>query len=242
MVNGDLEDEMQQIETKIKLQKHLLSGDNKFAMPPGAKPLRVIIETTVYGIPDISELNFEFTVAFFFRLQWLDPRLKFNPVEYRNLSHIMIHPGEIEKLWIPEIYFKNEKTKALFQPLSSSNSVFIVYHDGWIFFSRNLEITIRCQMNFRSFPFDEQTCPVEMSTYGYNTDEVETHVKKGPVFVHSGVLIPAGFSLVSIQTKQDNITMDKGTFPLAELKFVLSRSSGFYILQVSSSIVNLFHL
>ena len=52
-----------------KVVNDLLKDGSKYVIiPPGRKPLIVTIDTTILGLPYISELHMEFTVSFYFRM------------------------------------------------------------------------------------------------------------------------------------------------------------------------------
>ena len=220
-----------------KVVNDLLNDGSKYVIiPPGRKPLIVTIDTTILGLPYISELHMEFTVSFYFRMNWIDPRLKFDPGPYGfdNITDVILHPDKMEKIWRPEIFFRNERGASLSAPLSLSNSVSKIYSNGSAFLSRKLETTLRCEMKFHAFPFDEQNCSLDISSYAYDTDTLMIKWKpSAPIQIDDAMYLPARFSLKALESSTFIETVVTGNYPWARLTFTLRRDSGFYILQVS---------
>ena len=44
-----------------------------------------------------------------------------------------------------------------------------VYEDSRIRWSKRLNFDIGCQMDFSRYPIDQQTCPVKIESFGYQT-------------------------------------------------------------------------
>ena len=220
-----------------KVVNDLLKDGSKYVIiPPGRKPLIVTIDTTILGLPYISELHMEFTVSFYFRMNWIDPRLKFDPGSYGfdNITHVILLPDKMEKIWRPEIFFRNERGASLSAPLSLSNSVSKIHSNGSAFLSRKLETTLRCEMKFQAFPFDEQNCSLDISSYAYDTDTLMINWKSpAPIQIDDAMYLPAGFSLKTLESSTFIETVVTGNYPGARLTFTLRRDSGFYNLQVS---------
>ena len=55
-----------------------------------------------------------------------------------------------------------------------------------------LSITLACQMDFKSYPFDWQICPLEMESYGYKVSEIffEWNQNGPPIDIPTGIKLP----------------------------------------------------
>ena len=150
----------------LKIINNLQDNSLREQLPPGRRPLPLTINIMVLGLSYISELNMEFTLSLYLEISWVDPRLKYDP----RIAQVTMHPDNIRKIWRPDIFFRNEKGSSLSARPSLSNSVLKIDPDGRIFLSRKLEGTLRCKMKFHAFPFDKQYCPLDIISYGYDTD------------------------------------------------------------------------
>ena len=66
----------------------LMKNDNTFVMPPGRRPVGVVVDIMVIDLPYINEVNMEFTLSHYLRITWVDIRLSFVQEAYRNISSV----------------------------------------------------------------------------------------------------------------------------------------------------------
>ena len=50
----------------------------------------------------------DYRLGIFLRMRWNDPRLKF-PVTENQTKTMTVHPDLISKIWMPDLFFSNEK-------------------------------------------------------------------------------------------------------------------------------------
>ena len=149
----------------VKIISDLQDDSLREQLPPEEGPI-ILINIMVLGLSYISELNMEFTLSLYLEMLWVDPRLRCDP----RVAQVTLHPDNIRKIWRSDIFFRNEKGSSLSAPPSLSNSVLKIDPNGRIFLSRKLEATLRCKMKLHAFPFDKQHCPLDIISYGYDTD------------------------------------------------------------------------
>lgn len=67
-----------------------------------------------------------------FHLRWYDPRFtSWAPTEKENDSYIEFDSKQVEILWVPDLFFPNEK-KAFFHDVFMPNKMLRVYSGGWV--------------------------------------------------------------------------------------------------------------
>ena len=69
----------------------------------------------------------DYRVNIFLRMRWNDPRLN-----YRGLfdeDTVTVHPSLLEKIWMPDLFFANEK-KANFHKVTQDNKLVRIYQSG----------------------------------------------------------------------------------------------------------------
>ena len=76
----------------------------------------------------------DFTMNFFLRQRWRDERLAHNE---SGVPVLELHHLAINEVWLPDIYFVNEKT-AHFHYVSVPNKMFNVFPDGRVSYSVRL--------------------------------------------------------------------------------------------------------
>ena len=150
-------------ENTTKLIDHIKTQSDKFVVPPG-KPLLVKIGYFIFGFSDISELNMDFTLSYYMRITWIDSRLRFEPSDFGNISEVTLHPEQMESIWRPDPFYRNEKGKSISGSFSVADSLSRIYSSGKVFLSRKLETTFRCQMRLHYYPFDTQMCSMEIGS------------------------------------------------------------------------------
>ena len=103
-------------------------------------------------------------------------------------------------------YFLREWERFLFVCTPSlSNSMLKIDPHGRIFLSRKLETVLRCKIKFHAFPFDKQYCPLDITSYGHDTDLLSI-VRKydNPLAFHGEFFEPARFSLEATGVSSPN--------------------------------------
>ena len=130
------------------------------------------------------------------------------------------------------------------QIFSTSDSFSRVFSSGEVFLSRNLETTFRCQMNLHDYPFDTQTCSMDIGSYSLTTDVLAMDFIHGPGSEYSPVEFDSNVELVSFDLLGHTIniyneTFSTGTYQAIKINFIFKRSTGFYILQVNQKLFQL---
>ena len=81
-----------------------------FVVNTGSGHTKVKIGLYVNSFDDINEQNMEFSVNFYLRQRWNDPRLRFPAFNNTDPKEYHIKLDDIWKsIWVPDVYFRNEK-------------------------------------------------------------------------------------------------------------------------------------
>ncbi|RWS29268.1 GABA-gated chloride channel 3 subunit-like protein [Leptotrombidium deliense] len=99
----------------------------------------VEVHVTMYiiSISSVSEVQMDFTLDFYFRQFWNDPRLQFNPVS--DITELFVGAEVADRIWVPDTFFANEKS-AYFHKATTANTFLRIRSNGEILRS------IRCVM------------------------------------------------------------------------------------------------
>uniref|UniRef100_A0A336MTR4 Gamma-aminobutyric acid receptor subunit beta n=1 Tax=Culicoides sonorensis TaxID=179676 RepID=A0A336MTR4_CULSO len=127
-------------------------------------PVEVGVTMYVLSISSVSEVLMDFTLDFYFRQFWTDPRLAFR--KRPGVETLSVGSEFIKNIWVPDTFFVNEK-QSYFHIATTSNEFIRIHHSGSITRSIRLTITASCPMNLQYFPMDRQLCHIEIESCKY---------------------------------------------------------------------------
>ena len=157
------------------------SSYNKYLTPPGSSnklPIKLSIQ--LQSLDSFKSIEGRFAVKFTVILQWFDGRLKYNNL--RNSSELnLLKPSDYGQIWFPYFIFDNTKQKEISLLDIKSSLKIIRLGDGilkknedtenkYVFdgYSNPLEYKrfysqdFECQFNLHWYPFDTQTCYLDI--------------------------------------------------------------------------------
>ncbi|XP_074600191.1 glutamate-gated chloride channel-like isoform X2 [Brevipalpus obovatus] len=192
-------------------------------------PCVVTVNIMVRSISKISDLDMEYSTQLTFRQEWTDTRLSFTH-HFNRTGIKAITLQEPERIWKPDIFFKNEKEGHIHEMILPN--VFIrLGHEGSVLFSLRLSLVLSCMMNLKYYPLDKQECAIVMASYGYTeSDIVFVWKEKGPVQV-----APLHLPTFELDKNETGICTSKtatGTYSCIELKLTFRREFSFYLIQI----------
>lgn len=130
----------------------------------GGPPVEVGVTMYVLSISSLSEVKMDFTLDFYFRQFWTDPRLAYR--KRPGVETLSVGSEFIKNIWVPDTFFVNEK-QSYFHIATTSNEFIRVHHSGSITRSIRLTITASCPMGLQYFPMDRQLCHIEIESCKY---------------------------------------------------------------------------
>lgn len=192
-------------------------------------PVVIDIETYISSVSSIDEKDMEFSLDMFFRQRWKDSRLTYQPLPDKGINQRVILSPELSKyVWQPDLYFRNSKD-ARFHMVPTQNVLFGVSPDGSILLSARITTVLACQMNFREFPMDRQTCHFYVGSYSQTEDNVLVRWRNGQgVIVPEELEIPQ-YDLNRVVSKDRKGVYNTGVFSEPEATFVFKRRLMFYV-------------
>ncbi|XP_075262075.1 gamma-aminobutyric acid receptor subunit beta-3-like isoform X2 [Convolutriloba macropyga] len=205
---------------------------NKLLRPYfGGEPVVVYTSIVIDGIGPVSHEEMEFTMDFFFRQKWLDPRLA-----YTNSSHPYIQFGsEIsDKIWKPDTYFLSAVRTSVHAG-GSVNSLIRIHPEGLVLVSERLRVTSKCFMVLEYFPLDTQKCSLLVGSYGYTEDDIKySWFLSDPVSFNddiSTIQIPQ-FKYQKLSRRIATHQLSTGNYSYAQLSIYLERNIAVFVVQV----------
>ena len=131
-------------------------------------PYKVVVENEMYleQLVEVSTPRQTFTIQYWSRTYWKDPRLRWNQTEWPAVSTLAFHEGEV---WRPDEYIYDTIQ------LRQTSSPIKVTADGSVSTSQHRVSTLACPMRIARFPFDQQTCEIVVGSNGYT--QVSRHAR-----------------------------------------------------------------
>ncbi|ESO89505.1 hypothetical protein LOTGIDRAFT_125321 [Lottia gigantea] len=194
--------------------------------------LATTIECQIYvdSFDSVSEAAMDYTVSILMELSWTQRDLYYN---FDDVDFFEIDNRNMEKIWLPDLYFPNEKMAA-FHKIMTPNKVVRLYPDGRLTFYARLSLTMSCPMNLRKYPFDKQICALQMESFGFDQDNVilAWAMNDTPVAVNDHIILPQ-FEVVSSNVGECAKSHPRlGNHSCLEALFHLERNIGYYIIQM----------
>ncbi|XP_012056248.1 PREDICTED: gamma-aminobutyric acid receptor subunit beta [Atta cephalotes] len=212
------------------LDSFSVSYDKRVRPNYGGPPVEVGVTMYVLSISSLSEVKMDFTLDFYFRQFWTDPRLAFKPRP--GVETLSVGSEFIKNIWVPDTFFVNEK-QSYFHIATTSNEFIRIHHSGSITRSIRLTITASCPMNLQYFPMDRQLCHIEIESFGYTMRDIRYKWNEGPnsVGVSNEVSLPQ-FKVLGHRQRAMEISLTTGNYSRLACEIQFVRSMGYYLIQI----------
>ncbi|XP_065213924.1 gamma-aminobutyric acid receptor subunit beta isoform X3 [Planococcus citri] len=206
------------------------SYDKRVRPNYGGPPVEVGVTMYVLSISSVSEVLMDFTLDFYFRQFWTDPRLAFK--KQPGVETLSVGSEFIKNIWVPDTFFVNEKT-SYFHTVTTNNEFIRIHHTGSITRSMRLTITASCPMNLEYFPMDRQLCHIEIESFGYTMRDIRYKWNEGPnsVGVSNEVSLPQ-FKVLGHRQRAMEISLTTGNYSRLACEIQFVRSMGYYLIQI----------
>ncbi|XP_069686231.1 gamma-aminobutyric acid receptor subunit beta isoform X12 [Periplaneta americana] len=206
------------------------SYDKRVRPNYGGPPVEVGVTMYVLSISSVSEVLMDFTLDFYFRQFWTDPRLAFR--KRPGVETLSVGSEFIKNIWVPDTFFVNEK-QSYFHIATTSNEFIRIHHSGSITRSIRLTITASCPMNLQYFPMDRQLCHIEIESFGYTMRDIRYKWNEGPnsVGVSNEVSLPQ-FKVLGHRQRAMEISLTTGNYSRLACEIQFVRSMGYYLIQI----------
>ncbi|XP_011495767.1 PREDICTED: gamma-aminobutyric acid receptor subunit beta isoform X2 [Ceratosolen solmsi marchali] len=212
------------------LDSFSVSYDKRVRPNYGGPPVEVGVTMYVLSISSLSEVKMDFTLDFYFRQFWTDPRLAFK--KRPGVEILSVGSEFIKNIWVPDTFFVNEK-QSYFHVATTSNEFIRIHHSGSITRSIRLTITASCPMNLQYFPMDRQLCNIEIESFGYTMRDIRYKWNEGltSVGVSNDVSLPQ-FKVLGHRQRAMEISLTTGNYSRLACEIQFVRSMGYYLIQI----------
>jgi len=194
----------------------------------------VYVNVFVRSFSAINDVKMEYSFQITMRQQWNDKRLNFKSKLKGGLAEKIkyLTLTDASKVWMPDTFFRNEKL-GNFHNILTPNLYIRVHPDGDVLYSIRISLTCFCSMYLALFPLDEQTCNLDIASYGWAKSDVEYVWKDGnPVQLAANLSLPGGFKLGAYGPKMCDVVTATGTYSCLRVKMLFARQLSFFIVTV----------
>ncbi|XP_063592605.1 glutamate-gated chloride channel-like [Penaeus indicus] len=187
----------------------------------------VVINIMIRSINKIDDYHMEYSVHMTFREQWNDDRLNYtnkgDRINYLTLT-------ETDKIWMPDLFFKNEKT-GHFHDIILPNRYIRIYPNGDVLYSIRISMTLSCPMNLKLYPLDTQVCRLLMASYGWTTDDLLFLWEDNePIQVTKNLYLPR-FTFEHFVPAYCNSKTNTGEYSCLQVNLIFKREFSYYLIQ-----------
>lgn len=208
---------------------NLLNGYDRRLRPNyGGDPVDVKVSMYVISVSSLSEADMEFTLDFYFRTHWNDPRLRFE--KRQGLEELSLGHDFGKSIWLPDLFFVQDRKDSFMHTLTSKNEFLSVDYNGNVKRSVRLSVTAGCPMNFINFPLDTQRCALDIESYGSNTKGMKLNWKE-PVGFSSDMSVDV-FEFIGLNQTEEFMYLSSANYSRLNVEFEFKRLSGYYIRQI----------
>ncbi|XP_033851990.2 5-hydroxytryptamine receptor 3A-like [Acipenser ruthenus] len=213
--------------TLVRLADYLLTGYKRGVRPvrDWRTPTTVSIDLMIYAILSVDEKNQVLTTYIWYRQQWKDEFLVWDPKDFDDVKQISILTNN---LWVPDILI-NE-----FVDVGKSPDIPYVYvgNDGEVRNYKPIQVVTACSLDIYNFPFDVQNCSLTFTSWLHTIKDINISLLRSPeeVMFDKSVFMNQGeWELLHILSAYSAFSID-GNDHYAEMKFsvVIRRRPLFY--------------
>lgn len=196
------------------------------------KPLNVSMSLHLISITDFDAVAEVISLMVVLQMSWNDASLVWNPAMYDNASMVTFSQTH---LWLPTMSLANSADT--FAPISNTHFKVTVLWNGQVVWSPGGILKAKCRLDVSKFPFDQQTCTLHMTAWGYRNAQIipsvpfheillsnlatnsEWDVIGSGAYVHSSSAIQAASFSITIKRRHQNFLINV-FLPMMMLAFV----------------------
>jgi cation transporter family protein len=195
---------------------------------PGAGYAKSCPHTHTHGHADRQEYSVQLTL----RQEWTDDRLAFGTMrQYKDYGLNSITLTEQERIWKPDLFFRNEK-EGHFHKIIMPNVLLRIKSEGQVLYSIRISLVLACPMDLKYYPLDKQNCTIEMASYGYLDEDLKFLWKEqNPVQIAKPLNLPR-FTLETYDTAYCTSRTTTGAYSCLRIDLIFKREFSYYLIQI----------
>ncbi|XP_069118191.1 neuronal acetylcholine receptor subunit alpha-2-like [Argopecten irradians] len=163
------------------LFNNLTSGYNKEMRPIHDQDGVFTLKLDMYllSIKDFDEVSGTLNVLGAFMVIWKDVSLVWDPSLYGGLNQLYVGQNHI---WLPKLY--NLKASNQFSAILDPDMTVKIGYDGTVIWSPGGFFDVKCSPDVSYFPFDTQTCSIQLTAWGYTHTVIDLKTQKSEIYIN----------------------------------------------------------
>ncbi|CAF1449037.1 unnamed protein product [Rotaria sp. Silwood1] len=185
----------------------------------------VSFDLSLAQLIDVDEKNQIITTNQWITMIWRDPKLRWNPLDWDNVSLLHI---KYDKVWLPDIVLYNNADKLA--SLSQISTNVMVSSDGIITWLSTGIFQSSCSIDVRYFPFDEQNCTLKFASWTYDSARIDL-TQKSNIGDLSNFMANSEWEIIRVHIKKNVVKYSccEETFPDLTYTIQMCRRPLFYV-------------
>ena len=147
------------------------SENENLIFPPENLPVEISVDLYINKIYNINTVDETYQIDGYLEYSWVDERLKLNGADSISGPRLYENDRAREfintKIWFPTIEIMNVQGE-----IDKPGISIEIFPDGTIIYDERFFGTFRTYMNFRDFPFDEQSFKVRVEAFSYDKNSL----------------------------------------------------------------------
>lgn len=145
----------------------LLTGYNKNIRPAGQ--VNVDMTASIQQIISIDDKQQIMTSSSFITQSWIDQRLSWVPSSANNITVVML---PVKSLWIPDTFVLNSADASGYLTISDYSYASVNNSGDVALILPALTIRSRCNVLAQKFPFDQQVCSINLTSWAQGDNRI----------------------------------------------------------------------
>nr|XP_022321600.1 acetylcholine receptor subunit alpha-type acr-16-like [Crassostrea virginica] len=188
--------------------------------------VNVYMEFVIFSINAVDMKNQILSLSGWLTIKWQDDRLIWTPGSHGNIDIVYTTSS---KIWKPEVIVDNSVSGM--EVIGQDNMLYRVKNTGEVRWDPPGLYDVHCEMDVTYFPFDYQTCSLQVTSWVYDTDKV--NFTKSTDYVNTEDYNENGeWQLISTSVSESTRTEEGETFSTLNFVVTLKRRSGYYLSQI----------
>lgn len=151
--------------------------------------------------------------------------------QYKNYAINSITLTEQERIWKPDLFFRNEK-EGHFHKIIMPNVLLRIDSAGAVLYSIRISLVLACPMDLKYYPLDKQNCTIEMASYGYTERDLKFVWKdQNPVQIAKPLNLPR-FTLETHDVAYCTSRTTTGAYSCLRIDLIFKREFSYYLIQI----------
>ncbi|KAH9512555.1 hypothetical protein Btru_038782 [Bulinus truncatus] len=185
------------------------------------RPFRLTYILNLIDVIDLDQINQLMTVLAYVQIYWTDAGLSWNATDYGNTTDVLLDASYV---WTPKISVLTGAKESQFLDL---NQELLVSSNGEVTVAMNRYITFRCEIQFKNYPFDSQSCSFGLNYYTkHNKWSVENHMNNLS-FLLNDYKKAGEWKVVGYD---EALYQDANGFKFPKYTFIVKRQSVYYVI------------